>query len=436
MLADEFWPRVRFGDLLPDGTRNGIYKPKEFHGRGLKIVNMGELFANPRLHAINMKRVELTPDEVSRSTLQVGDLLFARRSLVAEGAGKCALVCEIEEPTTFESSIIRARPDRTRAHSVYLFYLFNSPVGRYLLGTILRHVAVAGITGSDLVELPLPLPPLAEQRAIAAVLGALDEKIELNRRINETLEELARAVFKSWFVHFEPVEAKANGRQPFGIHTGVAALFPKDFDTSELGEVPSGWKPGTLGDIARNPRSGAAPSELATDTPYIGLEHMPRRSIALEDWATVANVSSGKTHFKVGDFLFGKLRPYFHKVGIAPVNGVCSTDILVITPIENEYRSVVLGHISSDALIGYTDLGEGTKMPRTNWERISSWKLAIPPAPVAEAHARIIDPMLARIRTLILENHSLAELRDYLLPKLVAGEVRIRDAEKLVEAAT
>ena len=112
----------RFGDLLLGGTRNGIYKPKEFHGRGVKMVNMGELFAHSRLRDVPMRRVELTGSETEKSGLAPGDLLFARRSLVAEGAGKCSIVLEVNEPTTFESSIIRARPDSTKADSHFLYY--------------------------------------------------------------------------------------------------------------------------------------------------------------------------------------------------------------------------------------------------------------------------------------------------------------------------
>ncbi len=203
------WPTDRFELLLAEPVRNGIYKQKAFHGRGSKIINMGELFAHPRLRAVPMKRVELSESEVERFHISAGDLLFARRSLVAEGAGKCCVVLDVDDPTAFESSIIRARPDSTKADPLYLYYFFNSPLGYHHLDTIRRQVAVAGITGSDLAKLEIPIPPLSEQRAIAHILGTLDDKIELNRRMNETLEAMARALFKSWFVDFDPVRAKA-----------------------------------------------------------------------------------------------------------------------------------------------------------------------------------------------------------------------------------
>ncbi len=246
---------VPFAQLLEEPVRNGIYKKKEFHGRGVKVVNMGELFANPRLRDVHMRRVELSESERHRLNVQSGDLLFARRSLVAEGAGKCSVVLEINEPTTFESSIIRARPDPTKADSLFLSYYFNSPIGLHALDTIRRHVAVAGITGTDLAQLPVEVPPLPTQRVIAHVLGTLDDKIELNRRMNETLEQMARALFKSWFVDFEPVRAKIDGRWRRGESLpGLPAehydLFPDRLVDSELGEIPEGWEMKALGEVA------------------------------------------------------------------------------------------------------------------------------------------------------------------------------------------
>jgi type I restriction enzyme S subunit len=194
------WRDVSFIELLIEPVRNGIYKKREFHGRDTKIVNMGELFANPRLYNIKMKRVELNSTEKSKCLLEEGDLLFARRSLTAKGAGKCIIVKEIVEETTFESSIIRARPNQDIASSDFLYYYFNSHYGLYLLGTILRQVAVAGITGSDLMKLILNVPSIDTQRPIASVLSSLDDKIDLLHRQNNTLEAMAETLFRKWFV--------------------------------------------------------------------------------------------------------------------------------------------------------------------------------------------------------------------------------------------
>ena len=188
-----------------------------------------------------MRRVDLSEPEQAKFGVQVGDLLFARRSLVAEGAGKCCVVLEVNEPTAFESSIIRARPDRTRVDSLFLYYYFNSRIGLHALDTIRRQVAVAGITGTDLAQLPIKTPPLPEQRAIAHILGTLDDKIELNRRMNQTLEGMARAIFKDWFIDFGPTRAKLEGREPH-LPADVWDLFPDSLVDSELGLIPEGWE--------------------------------------------------------------------------------------------------------------------------------------------------------------------------------------------------
>ena len=240
-------PKLRSHRHSPGPVKNGVYKRKEFHGLGVKMVNMGELFANPRLSSIPMRRVNLSESEQERFGVQKGDLLFARRSLVAEGAGKCCVVLETDEPTTFESSIIRARPDPTKADSLFLYYYFSSPQGLHSLDTIRRQVAVAGITGTDLSQLPVRMPPLREQRAIAHVLGTLDDKIELNRRMNRTLKEMARAVFQDWFVDFGPTRAKMEGQEPY-LPPELWDLFPKRLVNSELGEIPEGWEVKALGD--------------------------------------------------------------------------------------------------------------------------------------------------------------------------------------------
>ena len=170
-------------------------------------------------------------------------------------------------------------------------------------------------------RIELPFPPIDQQRAIAHVLETLDDKIELNRRINETLEEMARALFKSWFIDFDPVRAKIEGRDT-GLPPDIADLFPDRLVPSELGEIPEGWEVKPLGDVAQERRQSVIPQLMTPDTSYIGLDHMPKRCIALSEWGRAEGLASNKFRFQQGDILFGKLRPYFHKVGVAPLAGV------------------------------------------------------------------------------------------------------------------
>ena len=308
-------------------------------------------------------------------------------------------------------------------------------IKHHRLGEIDDGSPIPSTTRSAVYLRELQVPPLHIQHGIADILGKLDDKIELNRRMNRTLEKMAAAIFKSWFIDFDPVHAKAEGRDP-NLPTEIADFFPDSFEESELEAIPKGWTPGMLADVAENPRRTVKPSDVSPTTPYIGLQHMPRRCIALDAWGRADEVGSGKSQFKEGEILFGKLRPYFHKVGIAPVDGVCSTDILVVIPKSPEWHSYVLSMVSSKAFVDYTDShSAGTKMPRTNWKDMGRYPLALPPDHLAKAFQNHVAALHQRIGLAIRQNRRLAGLRDTLLPKLVSGELKVVDTEAVLEAS-
>ncbi len=290
-------------------------------------------------------------------------------------------------------------------------------------------------TRRDLESLHIPWPDKYERSAIASVLGRLDDKIDLNRRMCETLEEMARALFKSWFVNFDPVRAKMEGRwKPGESLPGLPAelydLFPDRLVDSGLGLVPEGWQVKTLGYVAQEHRRNTKPQEIDPDIPYIALAHMPQRSIALTEWTKGNGIVSGKFVFNQGEILFGRLRPYFHKVGVAPVNGVCSTDIAVVSPKYPRWFGYVLGHLSSTAFVNYTDAtSTGTRMPRTSWKTMALYEVALPPRTLAKALTEHLGPLIGRISDAIHEKRALSALRDALLPKLVSGQLSLGDME-------
>ena len=307
----------------------------------------------------------------------------------------------------------------------------------YRLGEIDDGSPIPSTTRAAVYPRELKVPPPAEQRAIVGVLGALDEKIEQNRRAARALEQLAQAIFRAWFIDFEPVKAKTEGATSFpSMPQEVFDALPTRFTYSEIGPVPEGWEVGSLGDISNEIRDGAKPDEIDSDTPYIGLEHMPKRCIALSEWEPVSKVTSNKSRFRVGQILFGKLRPYFHKVGVAPIDGVCSTDIVVVEPRSPLYFGMTLGLVSSDTFIAYTNAcSTGTKMPRTKWADMKRHWLAIPQDFIAEAFNTIMQPVAEKIVVDTHESRKLAEMRDYLLPKLLGGSVRFSDATNVPEDA-
>jgi type I restriction enzyme S subunit len=322
------------------------------------------------------------------------------------------------------------RCDTTQVLPEYVAYYFGSHAGQYQLLANSAQIGVPSIArpSTYLRELSIPIPPITEQRKITEHLSALDDKIELNRRMNATLEAMARALFQSWFVDFDPVRAKAAGRQPVGMDAETAALFPDSFEDSALGPIPKGWGVGTFGEIAKDSESRVKASAITPSTNYVALDDMPRRRISLDQWGNADTVASATTPFKRGDILFGKLRPYFHKVVVAPVSGVCSTEILVISPTRDEWFGLVLGHAMSDALVSHASrVSNGTKMPRCKWGDLSNYAIAIPPLHIAKIAAETILEMTLAVRVNTHNARTTAKAREALLPMLLSGELRVGD---------
>jgi type I restriction enzyme S subunit len=368
------------------------------------MVNMGELFANQMIGDIPMERVPMNERELANSSLAQGDLLFARQSLVLEGAGQCSYVAAVAEPTTFESHLIRVRLDQSKADPLFYHYFFRSPYSG--MSTIVQQCAQAGIRASELSELPVGYPPIQEQRKIVGQLLPYDDLIDNNRRRMALLEESARQLYREWFVRLR---------------------FPGHEHTPIVDGVPQGWVRRLLGDLCSEVRDMVLPETLEPDTPYIGLEHIPRRSISLNDWGSVEEVTSSKCRFKTGEIIFGKIRPYFHKVGVAFVDGVTSSDAIVVRPADETVHGLVLMTMSSDEFVAVTaqQMKEGSKMPRADWKQMKAFSVPVPPPGLLKSFDDLIQPTVEQLRSLSLANQKLRQARDLLLPRLMNGELAV-----------
>jgi len=361
--------------------------------------------------------------ELSRFQVRPDDLIVSCSGTI----GRISIIQPGDPLGIISQALLILRPQTDEVLPQFLYYFLSTYEGQQALIQASHGSVQVNIAPRAVVEqIETPVPTIPEQRAIIYILGSLDEKIELNRRMNVTLEESARALFKSWFVDFDPVRAKMEGRQPEGIDVETAALFPDRLVESMLGFIPDGWRVGTLGEIASNPRRSVQPKQMLEGTLYIGLEHMPQRSISLSDWGAATDVESNKYQFFTGELLFGKLRPYFHKVGIAPIDGICSTDVLVITPVADYWWGTVLMLISSVEFVNETTLlSGGTRMPRVNWSDMAHYKIVIPMPNVAQMFSEFVEQVGKLIIRNIHQWHLLVVTRDALLPKLLSGEVRV-----------
>ena len=411
-----------------DGIQTGPFgsqlHQEDYVPAGTPIITVEHLGENRITHHDLPCVSDYDRDRLSKYTLRQGDIVFSRVGSV----DRRSLVRGTEEGWLFSGRCLRVRPDPNQIDPAYLSYFFGLPAFREHIRSIAVGATMPSLNTQILSDVTVVYPPLATQRAIAHVLGTLDDKIDLNRRMNETLEEMARALFKSWFMDFEPVRAKMEGRWRRGESLpGLPAeyydLFPDRLVDSELREIPAGWRVGNLGEVGNQRRSGASPEEIDPTTPYIALEHMPKQCIALSDWGTADGLASNKFRFKRGDILFGKLRPYFHKVGVASLDGVCSTDIVVISPVSKDWFSFLLGHVSSREFVDYTNAGStGTKMPRTSWPDMARYQIALPDPVVVETFNQRLRPATERMLVATHESRALAAQRDALLPGLVSGE--------------
>jgi type I restriction enzyme S subunit len=304
-------------------------------------------------------------------------------------------------------------------HNAALFvtdFKGNDPIfTRYLLesldfSSLNSGSAQQSLNRNFVYGIPVAKTPLPEQRRIAAILSAYDELVENNQRRIRILEEMARALYREWFVELRfPGHQKATS-----ANAGNGAL-------------PSGWARSRLGDVAEDVRRNVPKGELEEARPFVGLEHIPRRALALDAWEMVTSLGSNKLEFKRGEILFGKIRPYFHKVSIAPFDGLCSADTIVIRPKRAADFWLVAACVSSDDFVAHASAtANGAKMPRASWEVLKEFPIALPPERIAKSFGNLFEGCISQQQVLIHQLRNLRETRDLLLPRLLSGQMTLR----------
>ena len=292
------------------------------------------------------------------------------------------------------------------------------------------------LTDQRRLEITIPLPD--EQRGVARVLGALDDKIELNRRMNRTLEELAAALFRSWFVDFDLVVAKAAGRQSSNLRPELAALFPAHWQDSELSEIPKGWRVAKLSAVASvNSR------KLPRNYPHAEIEYLDISSVSegvINGTTRLARTSAPSRAQRLvvhGDTIWSCVRPNrrsFALIQDPPENMVVSTGFATLTPTCESAAFIYTATTTEDFTDYLTAHAEGSAYPAVRPDAFENAPLVIPPPDVLKEFEKIVAPWLAQVAHNVRESRTLAALRDTLLPKLLSGELRVKPAEKLVEA--
>jgi type I restriction enzyme S subunit len=269
----------------------------------------------------------------------------------------------------------------------------------------------------DLPNFPVTLPSVDVQRRLAAAIGAYDDLIENNKRRIRILEDMAQAIYREWFIELR-----------FPGSEGATLV------DSAIGPIPAGWKASRLVNLVDEVRASVDPRTVDPDTPYFGLEHLPEHSMAIESWGAARDAGSRKYLFEPMDILFGKIRPYFHKVGIPPVSGICSTDAIVLRPRDESVAGLVLSVVSSDPFVAHAvQTSQGTKMPRATWSVLEQYPVAVPGDALLARFSDHVEDTVALIHSLLLANRTLRAMRDLLLPRLISGELDVSHVDLVDE---
>jgi type I restriction enzyme, S subunit len=373
-------------------------------------------------------------ESLHRYWLQLDDVVLAMDRPWIEAGLKFASIGKSDLPALLVQRVARLR-GQNGLSTRFLKWVIASPAFTdYVLG-VQTGTAVPHISGDQIKRFRFALPSRFEQEAIASILGALDHKIELNRRMNQTLEEIARTIFTSWFVRFDPVRAKAEGRQPGGMDAETAALFPDAFVDSALGPIPAGWDSGDISSLISIRRETINPGGFAN-------EIFDLYSLPAFDTGKIPEQISGETIKSVkaivghDSVLLSKLNPHIPRIWLPSLDGVrraiCSTEFLVIDTIALDQRGFVYSLLASEWFMqrfGSLVTGTTGSHQRVRPEALLTIKTATASAQVRRVFSLLVDPLLGKIATNRSESITLASLRDALLPKFLSGELRIQEAE-------
>lgn len=335
-----------------------------------------------------------------RTMLEVDDILLTNSGTI----GRMAFVTDREATikTTFQKSVAIIKPNKQKVLPRYLYYQLQNCVPQFINSS--NGSAQKNLLLSTMRTFQIEIEENREkQEKIANTLSAYDDLIKNNQKQIKLLEEAAQRLYKEWFVDLR---------------------FPGHENTKIVDGVPEGWSKSTVGNICKLRKVVITPDKIESNTPYIGLEHMPRNDICLSTWGKSEEINSNKFIYMKKDILFGKIRPYFHKVGFALNDGITSTDTMVMVADQNLW-GLLLVTVSSDAFVdfSYQNCKEGAKMPRADWKQMEKYAIMIADQATQKLFEQEILVITNKISALAFQCRSLREARDRMLPKLISGEV-------------
>ena len=429
-------------NALATGPFGSSIGSRFFADSGVPVIRGSNLSEDIGTRLNDQGLVFLSPNkarEFSRSTVRDGDLVFTCWGTVNQ-------VGLIDRRAAHQEYIIsnkqmKLTPDPAKADSLFLYYLFSGPELQHRIKNQSIGSSVPGFNLGQLRAMRIRVPQIEEQRAIAHILGTLDDKIELNRRMNETLEAMARALFKSWFVDFDPVRAKAEGRDP-GLPKPLADLFPDRFEDSELGEIPAGWEVQPFAATVEIIGEGTPKTSMSEywngDIPWFSVVDAPSDSdmwaVDTEKKITQEGVVNSSTRLLPVGTTIISARGTVGRVALVGVPMTMNQSCYGLRGLAGTHGYFT--YFATRALIAsLRQHAHGSVFDTITRDTLAGVSIVLPLPALIEAFETQVVPMLERIRVALLGSRTLAALRDTLLPKLISGKLRLKDAERFIERA-
>jgi len=442
MGVDE-WDAVNLRDVCfkigsgatPRGGQNVYLSKGEYTLiRSQNIYNEG--FSQDGLVFLTKRHAE----ELSNVEVQKGDVLL---NITGDSVARCCQVDERVLPARVNQHVSIIRSDSNKLDSCFLrYFLISLPMQSLMLSWAGSGGTRNALTKGMIEAFEVPCPPIAEQKAIAHILGTLDDKIELNQQMNQTLEAIARALFKSWFIDFDPVRAKLDGRQPTGMDAETAALFPAEFEDSAIGKIPKGWNVGMLRDCCDRVENGGTPKRSESDywepgtIPWLTSGEV-RQSIVTVTENFISEKGLANSSAKLWTPRTTVVAMYGATAGQVCLlaQKMCTNQACCgLIPAKNKQFFIYLQASNSVELLAQQ--ARGSAQQNLSQKIVGDFPTVIPSDSVLKSFDEYVKSLFEKWIANLEESKSLASIRDALLPKLLSGEIRVQDAETVVEAVT
>ena len=406
----EQWKEYKISEVIDEismGPFGSNIKVDNFIESGVPVLN-GSNLQGYKLNENKFNYVsQEKADSLGKANAHRGDVVITHRGTLGQ-------IVYIPKDSKFERYVIsqsqfRLKLKENLIRPDFFVYFFHTRLGQHRILMNASQVGVPALARptTTFKEVSIPIPSMETQNKVMNILHSLDDKIEINRRINDNLEQQAQALFKSWFVDFEPFK-------------------DGEFVESELGMIPKGWRVGKLEEILFLKRDNVKKDNVK-DYPYLPIDIIPMKSLGINEFKSNNEAQSSLQVFEKNDIIIGAMRVYFHRVVIAPQKGITRNTCFVLKPKYEDSLAFCILLCNTDNTIEYANrTSKGSTMPYAVWEGgLDSYEFILPPYEIITNFNKVCLPLINKIRDKYKECNKLSKLRDILLPRLMSGELKL-----------